>query len=93
MHVAGESQLRSAFDLPGNVQLDASVHWVDDARNQGVFSYWRGDLRVAWAPREDVELALVGQNLFDHARQEFGDFFSVPSSVPRSFYAMFTFRR
>jgi iron complex outermembrane receptor protein len=43
------------------------------------------DLRIAWRPRKNLELSVVGQNLFDDQHPEFG----APGSqmeIPRSIY-------
>ncbi|HVK99373.1 MAG TPA: TonB-dependent receptor [Dongiaceae bacterium] len=70
--------LRSAMDLGANVELDIAYRWVDDlpTNDAGVLtivpSYSELDLRLGWRPRQDVELALVGQNLLHDHHQEFG---------------------
>ncbi len=90
---AHQLHLRSSWDLPGNVALDAAVYYVGEIEGQGIGSYWRGDLRIGWKPREDLELFVVGQNLFDHAHAEYSEFFAIPSEVPRSVWAGVTWRR
>jgi iron complex outermembrane receptor protein len=85
--------LVSSLDLPLDLQLDAALYWVDAISGESVSSYWRGDLRVGWQPRPGLELSLVGQNLLQGEHQEYGDIFNIPSNVPRSFYAMVTWRR
>ncbi len=89
---AHQLHLRSSLDLPGNLELDAAVYYVGKIDGQNVGSYWRGDLRLGWKVREDLELALVGQNLFDHAHPEYGEFFAIPTEIPRSFYVGVTWR-
>ena len=92
-------QVRSLLDLPWNLQLDAAVYWVDtvpnqeDADGRTIGSYWRGDLRVGWTPRHDLELELVGQNLFERSHPEYGGLFTVPTYVPRGYFARITWRR
>jgi iron complex outermembrane receptor protein len=85
--------LISSLDLPYDLQLDTALYWTDSLAGEGVGSYWRGDLRIGWQASDQLELSLVGQNLFDGKHQEYGDVFNVPSSVPRAFYAMVTWRR
>jgi iron complex outermembrane receptor protein len=65
--------VRSSMDLPGNLELDARLRWVDSFRfNNGgtadtVPSYFELDVRLAWHPSKNVELAIVEQNLLhDH---------------------------
>jgi iron complex outermembrane receptor protein len=40
--------------------------------NQRIDSYVTLDTRLAWKPRRDLELSLVGQNLVADRHQEFG---------------------
>jgi iron complex outermembrane recepter protein len=97
-----ELSLITYMDLPGNVSLDFSVkhHGRMLERFNTVFGdsfngYTRHDLRLAWQPTENVELSLVGQNLFDRLHREGVDFFEgaqfttgqPQSSVQRSWYA------
>lgn len=52
---------------------------------QGVDEYVTFDLRLAWSPKPNLELALLGKNLLDTAHQEaVDDTHSVPGEVPRS---------
>ncbi len=58
-------------------------------------SYIEMDLRLAWRPREHLELALVGQNLLDSHHYEFVpslDMFSPLNEVPRSVYGSVAWR-
>lgn len=83
---------RAWFDLPFDTELDFSVYYVSelddqlDAAGRSIDAYWRGDLRLAWQPIEQLELELVGQNLFEKYHAEFGSVNSTPSEVPRSIY-------
>lgn len=55
--------------------------------------YTTMDVRLAWRPTEQLELSLVGQNLFDEDRLEYlSEMFTYPTKVPRSFYGNLTFR-
>lgn len=81
--------LQNQFDLPRNVEFDTTLRWVDDISSLGIGSYVELDARLAWRPREDLELALVGRNLFDSEHIEFTPLVAptVPTAVERSFYA------
>jgi iron complex outermembrane recepter protein len=57
--------LRSTMDLPGHVEVDLWGRYVDPLPTLKVGSYFTLDVRLAWRPRQDVELAIVGQNLLD----------------------------
>lgn len=74
--------LRSAMDLPRNVQVNTALRWVDDFHiNNGptggpvvgiVPSYFELDSRLAWHVTKQLELALVGQNLLHQYHTEYG---------------------
>lgn len=71
--------LRSALDLPGNVECDLIGRFVDGLRgfNPGgpgdtIASYVSLDAHLAWRSREGLTLELVGQNLLDKHHAEFG---------------------
>jgi iron complex outermembrane recepter protein len=64
--------LRSLIDLPGRVELDAWLRWVDRLPFPEVASYTELDLHLGWHPSRSVELSLVGQNLLHGSHPEFG---------------------
>jgi iron complex outermembrane receptor protein len=65
-------QLRSFVDLPGGVELDAWLRYVDRLPAPVVPSYLELDLHLGWHPRKALELALIGRNLLHEAHEEFG---------------------
>ena len=76
---------RSSFTLPHDVSLDAAVRFVDELPNQGVPSSTVCDARLAWQPTQALEIAVMGQGLFDSRHPEFG----MPSTrreIGRSIY-------
>lgn len=91
--------IRSLFDLPYDLELDAAIFYVDGLpgvtpalASRNVEQYVRLDLRIGWRPLEWLEVSLVGQNLADNRHAEFEDIQGNQSSqVPRSGYAKFTF--
>jgi iron complex outermembrane receptor protein len=92
--------LQSSWDLPHNVELDLMARYVEDLHGfsppaASIPSYISLDARLAWKPRKDLELAVVGQNLLDNHHPEFGSS-STPSLPPveirRSVYASITYR-
>ena len=66
--------VQSSWDLSRDVQFDLMGRWVD--RLAGftpvIESYFSLDARLAWRPRKNVELAVVGQNLLDAHHPESG---------------------
>jgi iron complex outermembrane receptor protein len=63
--------LRSFFSFSTNHELDAAVRHVGKLPNPTVPAYTAVDARYAWRVRQDLELSLLGQNLFDRAHAEF----------------------
>ena len=55
--------LISSWDLREDLDLDLMGRYVDSLTSLGVPSYVTMDLRLAWRPRKQLELAVVGQNL------------------------------
>lgn len=77
--------LHSSMDLPWNLTLDGFLRYVDDLPHPHTNSYLAGDVRLAWSPRKNCVLAIVGRNLFDNAHPEFA---ATPTrEVERSVYA------
>lgn len=63
--------LQSLFRLRENLELDAAVRYVGELTGPGIASYLTADVRLGWKLRENLELSVVGQNLFDSPHQEF----------------------
>jgi iron complex outermembrane receptor protein len=84
--------LRLTVDLPGRCELGGGVRWVDALKAQSVPSYWAGDVRLAWRPNAQWELAVVGQQLAGNHREIGPCFVTRPEAVPASVYAQFTWR-
>jgi iron complex outermembrane receptor protein len=80
-------QLQSMIDLPANFQLDLSGRYVSSLNNPQIPNYFTFDARIAWQYK-NVEIALVGQNLWDDQHPEF----NTPQEIPRSIYGKVTFR-
>lgn len=80
-------QLHSSARLGHNLDFDALLYRIGAVSNGAIAAYTRLDLRLAWKPRTDVELSLVGRNLLDDRHFEYVGQDSVASDVPRSLYA------
>lgn len=80
--------LRSMVDLPYDLEFDCWLRQVDEIPVSDISSYTQLDLRLGWQPLENLELALIGQNLLDRHQAEFVDniFYFENSEVERSFY-------
>ena len=89
--------LQSSFDLPWNVEFDLMGRYVDrlPGFDQEIPSYLSIDVRVAWLARKDLEISVVGQNLFDDHHPEFGvsSIIAAPIvEIRRNVYAKMTWR-
>lgn len=89
--------LRTSLDLARNWELDVGLRHIDRvpvyaSRVQSeVPAYTEVDARLAWIPRDDVEVALIGTNLLDRAHPEAG----APATrreIQRSVHARFAWR-
>ncbi len=89
--------LQSSWDLGCNMEFDLITRYVDVLPGFGVPSYFSLDLRWAWRPRPNLELAVIGQNLLDDNHLEVGvapggsQSFPI-TEVPRGVYATLTLR-
>lgn len=89
--------VRSGFDLGKQVSLDLWLRGVDHLSSidgEKIPGYIEMDLRIAWKPWKDLELAFTGQNLLDSHHPEFIPEYvnTVPSETPRSFYGKITWQ-
>lgn len=66
-----QAVLRSSFSPWTNHEFDATVRHVAALPNPIVPAYTAVDMRYGWRVRPDLELSLLGQNLFDRSHPEF----------------------
>jgi iron complex outermembrane receptor protein len=64
--------IQSILDLPAHFQFDVVGRYVDTLENPHVPSYVSFDARLAWRWRDNLEISIVGQNLWDDQHPEFG---------------------
>jgi iron complex outermembrane receptor protein len=85
--------LRSSFDLPRDLQLDAIFRYVSRVENPGVATpgYGELDLRLGWLATKSLELSIVGQNLLHDQHGELG-VAAARQEMERSAYAKVTWR-
>jgi iron complex outermembrane receptor protein len=80
-------KLRSSHRLSDDIDLDLSWRYVSKLSYlTTVPGYQAVDMRVAWRVWKNIELALMGSNLFDTGHVEF-DEHGFPAVIPRSVYA------
>lgn len=77
--------LQSIMNLPAHFQLDVVGRYVDTLQNPNVPSYVSFDVRVAWWWKNNVEISVIGQNLWDNQHPEFGAA-ATRQEIPRSVF-------
>jgi iron complex outermembrane receptor protein len=87
-----QAQARVSLDLPGRVECDAWLRYVDRISAQDVPSYVELDVRIAWRPVESLELSVVGQNLLHESHLEGRALPGADKEVPRGVYGAVTIR-
>lgn len=87
--------LMSRLNLTDKIEFDTTAYYVSKIvfSSGKVDSYVKFDARLAWKPKENIELSLVGQNLFDSKHQEYERaLYSLPTEIERSIFAKATFK-
>lgn len=87
-----QASLWWAFQPASNFDLDLIARYVGESEANRVPAYFACDARIAWRPRTGLELALVGQNLFDpqHPEAIRSPGFPTASELPRSVFGKVT---
>lgn len=68
--------VHSLLSLPHNIEIDTILRAVGELPGPGVPAYVTADLRVSWRPRPNLELSLIGRDLFDgHVEFPANDYF------------------
>lgn len=90
--------LRSSMNLPGRLEFDAGLRWVDTLRNSNgpetgfVPSYLELDARLAWQATERLRLSITGQNLLHERHVEYGFPGSTRPEVERAVFGKLAWR-
>ena len=88
-----EVTVQSAFDLSKKFSLDLTYRYVAALPGQLVPAYSTGDARFAWRINRELELSLVGQNLFQPFHFEDGGDPGPLVGIKRSGYVKLTWSR
>lgn len=84
--------IRSYFNLPNNLSLDAELYYVSELDTQEIEGYVRFDLRLGYQPTPTLKLSLNAENLFNSSHQEFSDRSNiVASEIPTQIWAKMTY--
>jgi iron complex outermembrane receptor protein len=84
--------IRSGVDLPGDIDIDVGLRYVDALSAFGIPSYFSLDARIAWRPFQNFEAAIIGQNLLDDSHPEFAPttISSLPTEAERRVFGKLT---
>jgi iron complex outermembrane receptor protein len=87
-------QLRSYLDITKDLEVNAALYYVDNLKTGNIPAYTRVDAGVTWRPKENLEVNVGVQNLFDNRHPEFNDglFLTSPTEIPRTYFAQLTWR-
>ncbi len=81
----------NSVDLPGNMTFDAWLRYMDALPSIAVESYVTLDARLAWRPRSNLEISLVGQNLIERSHREFVSADGLSTKIQRGLYGKIVF--
>lgn len=86
--------LLSRLDLPGNLEFDSQLRFVDELTAPAIPSYVTLDLRLGWHPLEDLEISISGYNLLGGGHQEFASRLIryIPSEITPSVFGKVSWR-
>ena len=82
-----QAGLRASWDITKKLSLDGDLRYVDHVEG-GASAYTTADVRLGYRPTSHIELAVVGQNLFQKEHLELG--VGTPGEVPRGIYGKIT---
>ena len=86
--------LRTQVDLMKNVEFDAFFRHINQLPGLGIASYQTLDLRLAWKPKSNMEVSVIGQNLLQSHHMEFAPevIQTMPVQIQRGVFGRFTWR-
>ncbi|MDB6040004.1 MAG: Iron complex outerrane recepter protein [Verrucomicrobiales bacterium] len=83
--------LRSSYDLTRKLSFDSQLRYVDNVG--AIPSYFTADVHLSYRISANLEVSLVGQNLFDGSHPEQASTIgALTREVPRGFYGKITWQ-
>ena len=83
---------QSSFNLPRAVTADLQVRYVSSLPGLNIPAYTTGDATLGWGITKQVQLSVVGQNLFQPHHYEFSYDPRGPVGIERSIFGRVTWR-
>ena len=89
-----QASLHSRHDFGQNWELDWTLRYYDQLPNDAIKAYTDMDFRVGYQANPQLEVALVGKDLFASPRTEFQDTIQGPyrTEMPRSLFVQATWQ-
>ena len=84
--------VRGSADFSHNIEVDSTLRFVSQLPSPPVPRYMELDGRFGWNPTPQVELSIIGRNLFDNQHPEFGPLSPFREEVQRNIYGRMAFR-
>jgi iron complex outermembrane receptor protein len=78
------------MNLPAHVEFDTTLRSMAALPSQNARPYVALDVHLGWRPSENLELAVVGQNLLDNRHLEFPS--ALPAEIQRGIYGKVIWR-
>ncbi|MDE2387893.1 MAG: TonB-dependent receptor, partial [Betaproteobacteria bacterium] len=80
--------LRSNYDLSDKMDVNLWLRYISNIAYYRLPDYVTADARVSYRPAKNIELYIVGQNLFSQNHRELAPDFipSIPAVIPRGVY-------
>jgi len=90
---AKQVKIRSLMDISKNIELDTMLYYSDAISLLDIGNYFNLIVRLGWKPTKNLEVSLVGKDLFDNKHKESRDEFVGygETEVERGVYGKFTF--
>jgi iron complex outermembrane receptor protein len=88
-----EVVIQSLFSLPKNFEFDPTYRYVSALPALAIRSYSTMDIHLGWRIAGQVELSVVGQNLFQPVHYESGSSAGTNVGIKRGVYGKITWTR
>ncbi len=85
-----QASVRAYYDLNDQFELNTALYWYDNVPAVNIPSFFRYDLGLTWRPKDNIEVAVWGQNLLDNSHPEYTDSQGAYGEIERGVYGKVT---
>jgi iron complex outermembrane receptor protein len=98
---SNQFSVTSNYNFGHGISMFNAFYFVDNigfkyspaTNGPGINNYYKVDSKISWKPVKNLELSLIGNNLFNSWHPEFTDYLlSTPSDVPREVLVRVTYK-